>query len=862
MSSKNTNHVPIADKTILTIAECAALTGIGQNTLEAMLNRKGCPFLFKVGRKKMIIRKNFDEFILKCRSIDAVSGKPSDDEVPDFLKNFNENLAYFPDSFAHSSVPAYSVVSHVFLEDVDDSGRIDTKFADKVKKASKMEESSEFDPEELPVGDGSLADHIKKDWEVPDYEAGRPAGAYIVNTKPVNTVVVSIAPTGKCSSVLYPTLDIWSREKPYLFEKGMLKDNIIVNDIKRETSHVFEQVMLKRGYDIRKLDLLKEPHVDNDWNRYNPFAPVVKAIREGDCDLCAFYVARLVDIFFRRNDDDSDPVWAEFACNLFKYVVFLMLDLCLEEEDRYWHNRTAAVGSPEYQAGLDKIWEKMTLYNCYEMSKQLLSSGKRITHPALDFAHKLKYGEFEGIPNSEITAMAIKLNAFSGNMGDQCELGLFAMYGSAVGTLSELGIHHLIVQSMNTLRALSGSAKVQSAVYGSFLTQMTIFTDPIFRNITSISPLRGIRPDDFAFARHIVIKYEENAGEKYEGYQYKVEAFYDEICKNRAGFETNYEGIIHNGIIDYPIGEIFSHNKVYLKVTVSSGDEISDSFEKNYLFKFERSDHCGMGISDFYVSDCNTFVSDVKSIDVVYQERPICLFYQSSVNYKMYGWRSLLLSVLMDQIYVKSKHDCFCYDGHFSRHNGTRYLLIGFDDFYFPDKMRFADMLSNGLEYHQMYVMQVSSIEFMEDMFGSSLNKIMGDGIGQVTYVDIPDELKINDDIDVVNYDSLSFTDYWDFVVIFGGISGKAIVNNERFRLPAGWRLFYKPFKDFEANYALDYQELHDDIRGLHDPSHLVFCAVPEYDFVKIVEKRINQILGTDDWQHWYCLNMGEEDNE
>ena len=38
---------------------------------------------------------------------------------------------------------------------------------------------------------------INKDWEFPSYEPQRPGGAYLVDTEPVNTMVLAITRAGK-----------------------------------------------------------------------------------------------------------------------------------------------------------------------------------------------------------------------------------------------------------------------------------------------------------------------------------------------------------------------------------------------------------------------------------------------------------------------------------------------------------------------------------------------------------------------------------------------------------------------------------------------------------------------------------------
>ena len=58
-----TTEVPIWEKMLLTIDEAALYTNIGQNRISKLLRKPSCPFVLYIGRKKLIKRKEFDEFI-------------------------------------------------------------------------------------------------------------------------------------------------------------------------------------------------------------------------------------------------------------------------------------------------------------------------------------------------------------------------------------------------------------------------------------------------------------------------------------------------------------------------------------------------------------------------------------------------------------------------------------------------------------------------------------------------------------------------------------------------------------------------------------------------------------------------------
>ena len=58
-------RVAIKDKLTLTIREAAAYSNIGINKIDKMLRSPTCPFVLFVGSKKLVKRKEFEEFLAK-----------------------------------------------------------------------------------------------------------------------------------------------------------------------------------------------------------------------------------------------------------------------------------------------------------------------------------------------------------------------------------------------------------------------------------------------------------------------------------------------------------------------------------------------------------------------------------------------------------------------------------------------------------------------------------------------------------------------------------------------------------------------------------------------------------------------------
>ncbi len=55
--------VPIHLKMTLTIKEAAEYSNIGINKIESLLRMPNCPFVLFVGTKKLVKRKEFEEYI-------------------------------------------------------------------------------------------------------------------------------------------------------------------------------------------------------------------------------------------------------------------------------------------------------------------------------------------------------------------------------------------------------------------------------------------------------------------------------------------------------------------------------------------------------------------------------------------------------------------------------------------------------------------------------------------------------------------------------------------------------------------------------------------------------------------------------
>lgn len=66
-NTKSEEDIRICEKQNLTVKEAVAYSGIGETTLRSLLKEKNCPFVLLVGKKQLIKRKAFDNYIEKVK---------------------------------------------------------------------------------------------------------------------------------------------------------------------------------------------------------------------------------------------------------------------------------------------------------------------------------------------------------------------------------------------------------------------------------------------------------------------------------------------------------------------------------------------------------------------------------------------------------------------------------------------------------------------------------------------------------------------------------------------------------------------------------------------------------------------------
>ncbi len=537
----------------------------------------------------------------------------------------------FPDVGAHSSVMVSSMISHqmltnkglkkvklakradkdivdedgdveVYKGDIlrDDHGEpittevplIDSSFSEALFDSAKTPKDKYarkyYDAPNIPYNPGNanldklkdydtVADLINKDWTFPVYEPQRPGGVYIVDTAPVNTMVLAITRAGKGQTIIEPTIDMWTRE--------IRPNNMVINDPKGELlvkNYVRGTV---RGFTIVQFNLINPMKTDI----YNPLALAAESARNGDSTKCAMYVENIAEVFFPV-DGGEDPLWPNAANNAFKRAAYGLIDYYLEEEKEM--RRIAAVKNTDkkvLEQKIDEMWGRVTLYNCYQLFVQM--SSKKQKDPAHVVQDQIKEAEDSGKPYSteEQDKMANdaldKMPIWEGGK----EPDMLTLFFNATARLPKNSMRTLVTNADNALKAMGGAEKMIASVYGIAITAMSFFTDPTISTLTSGTIAQNVDLAGLSFPRRFGVRFHMDylKSQHLVGMQCLWDAYEDENFTKSLGKDFVHDDTVsREGWAKYFFKGVFQNDKAYIRLRIK--DNGADMLVKTFYFEFQK----------------------------------------------------------------------------------------------------------------------------------------------------------------------------------------------------------------------------------------------------------------------------------
>lgn len=742
---------------------------------------------------------------------------------------------WFPDVGAHSDVQVSSMISHVMITNKglkkvavsqraekdmldadggveylkgailrDEEGNaltrmmplIDEEFGDALFDASGMPKDKalrkKYDTTQVPYNaDGSnrdklgkyktVADLINADWDFPEYETQRPAGAYIVDTAPVNTMVLAMTRAGKGQTYIEPVIDMWLREKR--------PNNMVINDPKGELLVKNYVRATMRGFQVVQFNLINAMKTDI----YNPLGMAADAAREGDATKCALYVENIADVFF-PTDGGEDPVWPNAANNAFKRAAYGLIDFYLEEERGLRAHAARVDMDPKVlDKRLDEMWGKVTLYNCYQLFVQLTSKKKK--NPVKDLEARAKAGEF-GDPSNENEFRAdeyeeqrneAQRKVFLWDGAD--EIDMLTLYFNATQGLPRNSMRNLVANADNALRAMGAAEKMLASVYGIAITAMSFFTDPTISTLTSGTPSQNTDLGGLSFPRRMGVRFGANylKRDHLVGVQARWDAYADDRFEEPLGKDFEHEDIVsREGWARYYFIGKFEKDVAYLRLRLmnpQTGMLIRTfyfRFTKDYqtslngrffitdpitgakivkngiLVELRRNEQSGAyepghttyphmrlvnldaGMPDKEMGEAQAIISNV----VRYSENPKVVFLVTPPHLMKYAKLILILvkqlvDLNFDKSYMTKSSQKPLYK--------TRFMLDELGNLQSEGHgiAGFETMLSIGLGQEQQFTLILQTLQQLRDVYGESVDKIVQGNVSNIVYLKSTDDSMI-----------------------------------------------------------------------------------------------------------------------
>ena len=491
----------------------------------------------------------------------------------------------------------------------------------------------------------TVADLINADWEFPEYEPQRPGGAYLVDTAPVNTMVLAITRAGKGQTVIEPTLDMWTRERR--------PNNMVINDPKGELLVKFYVRATVRGFQVVQFNLINAMKTDI----YNPLGLAAEAAREGDFTKAALYVENIADVFFPVDGGD-DPVWPNAANNAFKRAAYGLIDYYLEEEKelRAFAERTG-MDEKVMETKLDGMWGKVTLYNAYQMFVQLTS--KKLKNPAVEFTKDAKAGKFDELSDEEYRERLAEVERKAKLWEDKPEADLLTLYFNATDTLPTNSMRRLIGNANNALRSMAGAEKMLSSVYGIAITAMSFFTDPTISTLTSGTPSQNADLAGLSFPRSFGVRFNSDFLEKYHliGMQAQWMSFEDNEFEKPMGKDFYHEDTVsREGWAKYYFKGMYPEDVAYVRLQIVNPQ--TGMLIRSFYFQFRKSYQTSLD-ARYYVTDPVLGNKIVKN-GVLVELREMMtksgkkVYRKANTTFKQMKIPDVLTSVTMEQVNTRA----------------------------------------------------------------------------------------------------------------------------------------------------------------------------------------------------------------
>ncbi|MGM8302149.1 type IV secretory system conjugative DNA transfer family protein [Clostridium perfringens] len=231
-----------------------------------------------------------------------------------------------------------------------------------------------------------------------------------IDPSDIHVILIGTPRSGKGEGIILVYIDILSRAED--------KASLIINDVKGELCGLSKDVLEKRGYEVKVLNLME---MDNSHG-YNPLEIIKEAYQEGDFGEAQLRCRTFThSIYYDKNA--TDKTWDEASMDVASALILAICEKCLKtneekkklskDELKYWENEEkkfnlysvarmlSELGSDETSVGtaLDLYFDSLPTTSIAKLQYSTIKFTKSKTRSSLLFSasRKLQIYTYEKI---------------------------------------------------------------------------------------------------------------------------------------------------------------------------------------------------------------------------------------------------------------------------------------------------------------------------------------------------------------------------------------------------------------------------------------------------------------------------------
>lgn len=199
-----------------------------------------------------------------------------------------------------------------------------------------------------------------------------------IDPSDIHVILIGTSRSGKGEGIILVYIDILSRAEE--------KASMIINDVKGELCGLSKDMLEKRGYDVKVLNLMEMDNSDG----YNPLEIIKEAYQEGDFGEAQLRCRTFVHSIY-YNAKSTDPIWDNASMDVASALILALCEKCIKTDEE---KEKLSEKELEYW---EKEERKVNLYSLACMLSEL-GSDETVVGTALDLY-------FDSLPKNSIAKL-------------------------------------------------------------------------------------------------------------------------------------------------------------------------------------------------------------------------------------------------------------------------------------------------------------------------------------------------------------------------------------------------------------------------------------------------------------------------